>query len=151
LLVIDTRAGRIPADGHRSMIGDAEFEWAEENAEGDLDQLLIGSSLPWLMPNALSHVQSANERACDRPGWRGRLAEWLRQTADLEHWPAFRASFDRLTRLIHSVASAPDAPATVSVLSGDVHHAYVAAASYPERTAAAVFQLTCSPMHNTVP
>jgi hypothetical protein len=83
LLVIDTRAGRILADGHRSMIGDAEFEWAEENAEGDLDQLLIGSSLPWLMPNALSHVQSATSEpvtgrdgAAGSPSGCGRPPTW---------------------------------------------------------------------------
>jgi phosphodiesterase/alkaline phosphatase D-like protein len=149
LLVIDTRSGRILSGGARSMVGDGEFDWIEAHAEGSYDHLLIGSSLPWLMPHAISHIQSMNEVACRRPGWRGRLAEWLRQAADLEHWPSFRASSDRLARLILRIAKG-DA-ASVCVLSGDVHHVYAARARFPEQVRAAVYQLTCSPVHNQVP
>ncbi|MGH3761158.1 alkaline phosphatase D family protein [Actinophytocola sp.] len=149
LLVIDTRSGRILSGGARSMVSDGEFDWIEEHADGDYDHLLIGSSLPWLMPHAISHIQSMNEVACRRPGWRGWLAETLRQTADLEHWPSFRASSDRLARLILRIAKGD--VATVCVLSGDVHHVYAARATFPERVRAAVFQLTCSPVHNQVP
>lgn len=149
LLVIDSRAGRILEGGVRSMIGEDEFHWIEEQAGGDVDHLLIGTSLPWLLPTALSFAQSINERACTRPGVRGKAAEWFRQFADLEHWPAFRESFDRLAKLIARVAD--DGAASVNVLSGDVHHAYVARARFPHAPAAPVHQLTCSPMHNTVP
>ncbi|HEU5471297.1 MAG TPA: alkaline phosphatase D family protein [Actinophytocola sp.] len=151
LLVIDTRAGRILAGGTRSMVDEDEFAWIEDNADGDIDHLLVGSSLPWLLPHTISDLQSINERACRRPGWRGRFAEWLRQTLDLEHWAAFRASFDRLTRLIARVGRQPDPPATIAVLSGDVHHAYVTRATFAEPVGAAVYQITCSPIHNTVP
>ena len=130
------------------MVGDGEFEWIEQHADGDYDHLLIGSSLPWLMPHAINHVQSMNEVACRRPGRRGRFAEKLRQAADLEHWPSFRASYDRLTRLILRIAKS-DA-ATVCVLSGDVHHVYAARARFPEPVKAAVYQLTCSPVHNRI-
>lgn len=149
LLVIDTRSGRILAGGERSMVSDSEFEWIEENATGDFDHLLIGSSLPWLLPHAISHVQSMNEVACRRPGWRGRLAEKVRQAGDLEHWPSFRASSDRLARLVRTAADTDTA--TVCVLSGDVHHAYAARVRFPERVRAAVYQLVCSPVHNRVP
>jgi hypothetical protein len=149
LLVIDSRAGRILAGGARSMVSEAEFRWIEEQADGDYEHLLIGTSLPWLMPNALAHVQSINEQACRRPGLRGRLGEWIRQTADLEHWPSFRASFDRLSAMIRRVAC--DGAASVSVLSGDVHHAYIARADFETPTGSPVHQLTCSPIHNTVP
>lgn len=149
LLVIDTRAGRILADGARAMVGDAEFAWLEENATGTFDHLLIGSSLPWLLPHAISHLQSRNEVAARRPGWRGRLAEKLRQAGDLEHWPSFRASSDRLARLVERIARTDTA--TVSVLSGDVHHGYAAKVRFPEPVNAAVHQLVCSPLHNRVP
>ena len=43
------------------------------------------------------------------------------------------------------------APATICVLSGDVHHTYVSEADYPEPLASRVYQLTCSPIHNTIP
>ncbi|HEY1175623.1 MAG TPA: alkaline phosphatase D family protein, partial [Phytomonospora sp.] len=149
LLVIDTRSGRILEDGRRSMVGDGEFEWDEANADGDYEHLLIGSSLPWLMPHGISHIQSINEVACRRPGRRGRRAEWLRQAADLEHWPSFRESSDRLTRMIRRIAEGT--AATVCVLSGDVHHVYAAEATFDAPVEARVYQLTCSPLHNRVP
>jgi hypothetical protein len=90
-----------------------------------------------------------NVVACRRPGWRGRLAEKLRQTADLEHWPSFRASSDRLSRLTRRIAETETS--TVCVLSGDVHHVYAARARFPRPTTAAVYQLVCSPMHNQAP
>ena len=43
------------------------------------------------------------------------------------------------------------APASISVLSGDVHHSYVARADFGTPVATAVYQLTCSPVHNQVP
>ncbi|SEQ68454.1 PhoD-like phosphatase [Lentzea xinjiangensis] len=149
LLVVDTRSGRILEEGRRQMVSDAEFEWIERNAEGDFDHLLIGSSLPWLMPHALSHFQSVNEVGARKPGWQGRAAEKIRQVVDLEHWPAFRESFDRLSRMIEKAANT-DA-ATVCVLSGDVHHSYVAVAEFPRPTKAVVTQLVCSPIHNEPP
>ncbi|WP_067693208.1 alkaline phosphatase D family protein [Nocardia jejuensis] len=150
LLVIDSRSGRI-LDGQRLMVSAEELDWIERNAAGDIDHLLIGSSLPWLMPHALSHLQSLNERAAGLPGWRGRLGEKLRQAADLEHWPAFRASFEELARLIHRLGAAPGAPSTISVLSGDVHHSYAARADYADPTDSEVLQLVCSPVHNDPP
>jgi hypothetical protein len=65
-------------------------------------------------------------------------------------------SFLRLTELIARVADHDSGPATVSVLSGDVHHSYAARAELtapdsrrPVR--ATVHQLVCSPVHNYVP
>ncbi|HEV7830787.1 MAG TPA: hypothetical protein VGP04_18465 [Pseudonocardiaceae bacterium] len=63
-------------------------------------------------------------------------------------WAAFRNSFDRLAALLRGVAVGPHAPATISVLSGDVHHSYVARADVD---GAPVYQLVCSPVHHTVP
>ena len=37
------------------------------------------------------------------------------------------------------------------VLSGDVHHAYIARPEYGDDVRAPVYQLTCSPLHNRVP
>jgi hypothetical protein len=42
-------------------------------------------------------------------------------------------------------------PASISVLSGDVHHSYVARARFDTAVTAPVHQLTCSPIHNQVP
>ncbi len=159
LLVIDSRCGRILDDGHRSMLSDEEFDWVEQQLTGDFDHLLIGSSLPWLLPRALHDVEAWNELLCS--GHRGttiaKISEKIRRAADLEHWAAFRESFERLALMIRDVGRGDyggtdgGAPATVCVLSGDVHHAYVARPKYGPEVTSAVYQLTCSPLHNRVP
>ncbi|GHH52897.1 alkaline phosphatase D family protein [Lentzea cavernae] len=152
LLMVDTRSGRILEEGKRQMINDDEFDWIERNTDtndDEYDHLLIGSSLPWLMPHALSHLQSINEIGANKPDWQGKAAESIRQAVDLEHWPAFRESFDRLSRMIEKAAG--NGAATVCVLSGDVHHSYVAEAEFPRPTKALVAQLVCSPIHNEAP
>jgi hypothetical protein len=158
LLVIDSRCGRV-LEGTREMISEDEFSWLEEQVEGDYNHLLVGTSLPWLLPRALHDVESWNEVLC--AGARGRLmakwAEKFRQGADLEHWASFRDSFDRLAELFACVGRGDHAgsggrpPATVCVLSGDVHHAYAAQVRYDESVRSKVYQLTCSPLHNYVP
>jgi hypothetical protein len=158
LLVIDSRCGRILAADERSMVSESEFRWIEEQARGEHCHLLIGTSLPWLLPRALHDLEAWNEAVC--AGSRGprlaKVGEKVRRAADFEHWAAFRKSFDRLARLIGSVghgelSSTGEAPATICVLSGDVHHSYVARAALPDRPRSAVYQLTVSPVHNYVP
>ena len=157
LLVIDSRCGRILADGRRSMISDKEFEWIERQAtDGPTEHLVVVTSMPWLLPRALHDIESWNEALCagSRGRLMGRAAEWVRRAVDLEHWAAFRLSFDRLTRLFERVGRGEDgerAPATICVLSGDVHHSYVSEADYPVPLAARVFQITCSPIENSIP
>ncbi|HEY5629444.1 MAG TPA: alkaline phosphatase D family protein [Candidatus Limnocylindrales bacterium] len=157
LLIIDSRAGRVLNDGHRLMVGEAEFRWIEEQVtDGAYDHLVIGTSVPWLLPRALHDVESASEALCD--GSRGavvaRLSEHVRRAVDLEHWAAFSDSFERLVRLIARVgrgeAGVP-APATICVVSGDVHHTYISEATFGRPMASRVYQLTCSPMHNGIP
>ncbi|MEP9394663.1 alkaline phosphatase D family protein [Gordonia sp. VNQ95] len=155
LIVVDSRNGRILAEGDRKMLSDQEFEWFEAQLTDSpeaVDHLMIATSLPWLLPPVLGDVETVNEIAAHRSGWRGRLAERIRQGADLEHWPAFSASFERLTRAIRGSASLPDvAPSTITVLSGDVHHSYAARVDFGEPVRSAVYQLVCSPVHNAVP
>lgn len=154
LIVIDSRNGRILSGGRRQMVGDREFDWLTEqihDSAAPLDHLILGTSLPWLLPYAVSDMQMINERQAARPGWRGRLGEKIRQAADFEHWPAFFASFTRLTDLIFDIAAGADAPKTISVLSGDVHHSYAARVDMPPDTRTTVHQLVCSPVHNYVP
>jgi hypothetical protein len=157
VLVVDSRCGRILAGDARSMVGEGEFAWIVEQAGGDYDHLLLGTSLPWLLPRALHDLEAWNEAlaAGQRGPRRARWSEKVRRAADLEHWAAFCRSFERLAELIASVArgerSDGAGPASVCVLSGDVHHAYVAEAHFTEPTRARVYQLTCSPLHNYVP
>jgi len=101
----------------------------------------------------LHDVEAWDEVLCDgRRGKRlARFGEWLRRAADLEHWASFRRSFEGLSELIAEVGRRSDAPATICVLSGDVHHAYSAKVQFPQPVTSNVYQLTCSPLHNFVP
>ncbi|MCX4509307.1 alkaline phosphatase D family protein [Streptomyces sp. NBC_01619] len=182
LLMIDTRAARVLDERHRAMLDQDEAHWLRDQAleaPGSYDHLLIGTSLPWLLPPLIHDAESWNAALCR--GERGerwaRFGEDLRRRADLEHWAAFPSSFEKLTALIAEVGSGPLAPATICVLSGDVHHAYVAEPEWPDREVdttramdttpggaaaavpggatggapdARVFQLTCSPVHNAI-
>ncbi|GGQ45591.1 alkaline phosphatase D family protein [Streptomyces flaveolus] len=162
LVMVDSRAARVLAEDRRSMLDPGEAAWLREQVldgrddgdEAPYDHLLIGTSLPWLLPHLVHDLETWNASVCggERGARWARLGERIRRGADLEHWPAFPASFDALAGLIADAGTGPGAPATVSVLSGDVHHAYVAEPSWPGRDPdARVVQLTCSPVHNSVP
>jgi hypothetical protein len=159
LIMVDTRAGRVLEESGRRMLDDAEFEWVEaamRNAVADgVQHLIVGTSLPWLLPHAIHSVERWNETLNVRHHGRlrGRLAEKVRQAADLEHWAAFGDSFERLGRALVGVARGEHgrAPATALVLSGDVHHAYAAEVVEPGGLTSRVHQLTVSPLHNQAP
>jgi hypothetical protein len=166
LVVLDNRCSRVLEPGRRAMLPPAEWQWFVDQAHGDYDHLVIGSSLPWLMPPAIHHIEAWNEKLADsrRPRVAG-FAEGVRRTFDLEHWAAFGRSFNDLAELFRRLGAGGDSspghrigaggayagPATISVLSGDVHHSYVARADLGADVRTPVHQLTCSPIHNQVP
>lgn len=163
LVMLDNRCNRVLTPGRREMLPAAEWQWFVDRAYGDYDHLVIGSSLPWLMPPAIHHLEAWNERTADSPRPAvARRAEKLRRTFDLEHWAAFTRSFEALGELFRRLGEGPPegrigagpvyaAPASISVLSGDVHHSYVARADLGTPMTTPVHQLTCSPIHNQVP
>jgi hypothetical protein len=154
LLVMDSRGGRVLDEGARAMLDDAEWRWIESEAHGDVDHLLLGTSLPFLLAPALHDLESWNEAVCGGVwGARAaRLSEKLRQGMDLEHWAAFETSFRALAGLVGAIARGErgEPPATIVALSGDVHHAYVAEVGFPRGTGARsrVYQAVCSPVRN---
>ncbi|MFF0483741.1 alkaline phosphatase D family protein [Streptomyces sp. NPDC004435] len=158
LLMVDTRAARVLEERRRAMLDAEEAAWLRTQAFDDLaavDHLLVGTSLPWLLPPMVHFAEGWHAALCrgERgPRW-ARFGEWLRRRADLEHWPAFPSSFARLTDTVAEVGRHAHAPATVCVLSGDVHHAYVAEPVWPagQQPRSRVLQFTCSPLHNSVP
>jgi hypothetical protein len=154
LVMIDSRAGRVLEPGRRSMVDHDEWEWIVEHARGDFDHLLIGTSLPLLLAPALHDLEAFSEAVCDGV-WgsvAARLGERLRQGADLEHWAAFRRSFEAMCELLREVGAGRRgrAPASIVVLSGDVHHAYLAEMGFPRGSdvTSHVWQATCSPFRN---
>ncbi|MEV6690627.1 alkaline phosphatase D family protein [Micromonospora sp. NPDC051196] len=167
LVMLDTRCSRVLQPGQRAMLPPGEWTWFVDRVHGDYDHLVVGSSLPWLLPPGIHHVEAWNEKLADSPRpWLAALAERLRRGLDLEHWGAFRRSFDALGALFARVGGGtpggPDdrkgagpaypPPASINVLSGDVHHSYVARVRFADPTVRTpVHQLTCSPIHNQVP
>jgi PhoD-like phosphatase len=154
LLVLDSRSGRVLEEGRRSIFDDEEWDWITDHATGDFDHLIIGTSDPYLLAPGLHYVEAWSE-AAGHGAWGRlgrRLAESARRTLDLDHWGAFRMSFDRLTNLLEEVGSGKrgDPPASVVVLSGDVHHAYLADIAFRKGRGvkSAVYQATTSPFRN---
>src|SRR5690606_26263726 len=99
-------------------------------------------------------VEAWNEAIC-QGAWGRRAVRWgerIRQAVDLEHWAAFGASFEELAGVLAAVASGERgrAPATVTVLAGDVHHSYVSRARLTGAKSA-VYQAVCSPIRNPLP
>jgi hypothetical protein len=155
LLMVDSRAGRVLEEGRRSMLDEEEWAWLERYATGGFDHLLVATSLPIFMAPAFHWLEALNERMCSGAlGPRAaRAGEWLRQTVDLEHWPAFQESFRRLARLLRSVARGErgSAPATITALSGDVHFGYLTRIGFPDDgTVSAIHQAVCSPFRNAL-
>jgi hypothetical protein len=154
VVMIDSRAGRVLTPGGRSMVDQGEWDWIVEHATGGFDHLLIGTSLPLFLAPALHYLEAWNEAVCDG-AWgtlAANLGEKMRQAADLEHWPAFRRSFDLMCELLREVGSGRrgEAPRSIVVLSGDVHHAYLAEIGFPAGSGveSRVWQATCSPFRN---
>ena len=152
LVVIDSRAGRVLEEGKRSMLDENEWKWVEEQLTGDFDHLLVATSLPWLLGPGMHYAEAWSE-AVAGGAWGpafAPLAEKARQTADLEHWAAFQESFARLAELLRSAAARGPAPASVVVLSGDVHHAYLYEVAFRRGSGVQsnVYQAVCSPYRN---
>ena len=153
-IFMDSRAARVLERERRSIFDDETWEWIVSHAEGDFDHLLIATTVPYLLSPGFHHLEAWNERLCDG-AWGGlvaRASEKLRRAVDFDHWASFQFSFQRLRRLLEEVAAGKRgrAPATIALISGDVHHAYVAEIGFrPEAgVRSAVAQVVCSPYRN---
>jgi hypothetical protein len=154
LLVTDSRAGRILDKGRRDMLDEEEWQWIEERVRGDFKHLLLGTTLPVLLGPSLHYLEAWNEAVC-AGAWgdfAAKQGEKIRRKLDLEHWSAFETSFKRMINLIRTVAAgeAGQAPATITILSGDVHHVYLVEASFLRNSGiqSAIHQAVCSPFRN---
>ena len=157
LVVIDTRSGRELAEQGRAMLSDDEWELVEGFLSGGVDHLLVASSLPLVLARSLHDLERWDDALAGGawgPRW-ARVGERIRQGADLEHWAAFPESFHRLTTRLGEIAAGwrGAAPSTVLVLSGDVHHSYVAPLRFPGQAGvrSRVLQVVSSPLRNAVP
>jgi hypothetical protein len=155
LVVVDSRAARELEPDSRALLDPDEAAWLDEQLRGDVDHLLVGTSLPFLLARGLHHLEAFSE-ALAGGAWGeggGRLGERLRQMVDLEHWGAFQKSFQEVSRQVMRVAAGQRgrAPSTVTFLSGDVHHSYVSEARPAHGgppLQSTILQAVCSPIRN---
>ncbi len=155
VLVVDGRAARVLDDDHRDLVDEGEWAWITERSREEVDHLVIVSPMPVFMSPGVHYLEAWNEAVC--AGAWGRPAAWvgerIRRALDLEHWPAFQSSFHRMVKVIQEVsAGAPGVrpPASLTVVGGDIHNAYVAEVSLGrlEGGRSRVHQLVCSPFRN---
>jgi hypothetical protein len=157
LVAIDSRCSRQLDPDDRRMVDPPEWAWVREAVLGTelrYDHLVLASTLPFLLPPGIHHLEgwdeAISEGAWKAPGkWVG---ERLRQALDLEHWASFRASFVEFTALLRDAVERRRPPATVLLLSGDVHCSYTARAELDgvDHARTVIQQLTMSPFRNRI-
>jgi hypothetical protein len=156
LVVVDSRAARVLEPDRRDLLDDTETSWLDQQMRGDVKHLLIGTSLPFLLPPGLHYLEAWSE-AVGQGAWGKRAAkagERLRRTVDLEHWAAFQDAFQAVAKMAVEVADGKrgKAPQTVTFLSGDVHHSYLAEVDREHRAGSSrIIQAVCSPIRNPLP
>ena len=123
---------------------------------------LLATSVPVVMPGGMHDLERWDERLCDGAWGRPfvRLGEKVRRALDLEDWSAFHDSYIALMDLIRAIATpgrhpAADPPATVSILSGDVHFSFRSRATLEDQPGRAapvsrVHQIVNSPIRNVL-
>lgn len=151
LVVVDSRAGRILEPQRRAMVSPEQWDWIREHTEGDFDHLLIGTSVPVLMGQGIHYLEGWNEALCGGVWgkWAAGQGEKMRRFVDLDHWPAFQRSFRSMVAQLQTLARGERAPATITLLSGDVHHSYLVEARLAGAAATSrIYQAVCSPYRN---
>lgn len=156
VVVIDSRSRRVVEDSPRRMADEAEWAWVTESVTGDFDHVVLATSVPPLLPRGIDAMERWSERVCAGSwgSWFARFGERLRQKVDLEHWPSFDASFTEFENLLCGLVAGSygTPPATVTVISGDVHHSYLSPVHVPRPDGTgpetAVWSAVCSPIRN---
>ncbi|HET7171622.1 MAG TPA: alkaline phosphatase D family protein [Gaiellales bacterium] len=155
VIVVDSRAARVLDDGHRELVDEDEWAWIADRSHEAVDHLVIVSTLPVFLAGGIHYLEAWNEAVC--AGAWGRPAAWLgerlRRAFDLEHWAAFQVSFTAMVDLLRDVATGSRggrAPASITLVGGDIHNAYIAEVSLgrSDSSRSRVHQLVCSPFRN---
>lgn len=143
IVVLDTRTCRLPGKRASSPVG-----------------LMNQPALNWLKTELEQVLTAAGEHVClvsATPVFGLQVVENLQRIAyvisgnaaavDLESW---NEGFDALQATITSIANAP---ASISILSGDVHYSFMRKGKFKidSDNHIRVFQMTSSPLHNQAP
>jgi hypothetical protein len=161
LVVIDSRNGRVLEPGARRMVDHDEWAWVVSHADVECDHLVLATSVPVAMPGGVHDLEQWSERICD--GAWGKPFTWvgerIRRAVDFEDWAAFHDSYVQMMDFVRRVATpregAPAPPATVTILSGDVHFSFRARATFADRSGESplvsrIYQIVNSPIRNVL-
>jgi PhoD-like phosphatase len=151
LIMMDARTGRQLQADRRQIMTNGEWQWVRSNADGQYEHLMLASSLPFLLPYGMHHIEAWSE-AVTNGAWGKRLCrlgERIRLTADLDHWACFQRSYRDFEDLVIDVASGRrgQPPASLLLFGGDVHHCWVSEVTLPDdapRTRTQIWQTVCS-------
>ncbi len=153
-IFMDSRAARVLTRERRSMFDDEVWDWIVDHASGDFDHLLIATTVPYLLSPGFHYLEAWNERLGDGAygGFVAKASEKLRRALDFDHWAAFQFSFQHMRELLEEVGSGKRGkpPASIVILSGDVHHAYLCDVAFKASAEmkSPVLQAVCSPYRN---
>ena len=158
--MIDSRAGRVLEEQRRRMVDDEEFAWIEaamqRAADEGVQHLILGTSLPWLLPHAIHNLERWNETlnvrheralarparreaaAGGRPGALGRLRRLVRAAGPRADVASPAASTGRRPRRRWCSPATSTTPTPPSWCA-------------PATSTTRVHQLTVSPLHNQAP
>ena len=136
LIMIDARTGRQLEPGERQITTDEEWDWVESKVDGEYGHLLIASSLPFLLPYGMHHIEAWSEAVTDG-AWGKRmrgLGEKVRIAANLDHWACFQHSYRKFEDLVIDVATGKRGtpPDSMLLFGGDVHHCWVTEVELPD-------------------
>ena len=148
--MIDSRAARVLTEGARDMVDADEWEWIAEHARGAYDHLIIASTLPVFMLEAIHDLEAWNEAVC-AGAWGAAARGSARSSAARSTSSTGRPSSARSAACSSCCTSSPrgpDAPGTITFIGGDVHTAYIAEVTLGDAQQSRVFQVVCSPFRN---
>ncbi|CAM3172467.1 hypothetical protein BST27_13655 [Mycobacterium intermedium] len=157
LIMLDARTGRVLESGQRRIMTDAEWDWITSKIDGDYEHLILASSLPFLLPNGMHNIEAWSEAVTDG-AWGSRLCalgERVRIMANLDHWACFQRSYRAFEGLVVDIATGRrgQAPASLIMFGGDVHHCWVSKVALPDdapATRTRIWEVVCSGLRKEV-
>ena len=113
LVAIDGRCSRHLDPDDRRMVDALEWAWVRRQVlepEQPYTHLVLASTLPFLLPPGIHHLEAWDEAISEGAHGAGRarwFGERLRQFLDLEHWASFGESFRELVELFSESSRSP--------------------------------------------
>ena len=158
LIVLDSRAARVLTPHERSMLDAEEMAWLDQHMVGDVDHLLIGTSLPFLLAPGLHHLESFDE-ALAAGAWGPRAARFGEKlpagrstsSTGARSAPASTTWWGSCGRWPRAAAGGHRRPWSSSPATCTTATSRRSVPSDGERLQSRVLQAVCSPIRNPLP